>query len=308
MIENKVFGVIMNLGEKIKYFRTKQGLTQSQLAGTFITRNMLSKIENGSASPSLATIEYITERLSLPHGFLISGKDDAHQYENAQMLELLKNMYANGEYEQLVHKCEKDEGAVYSDEISCMLADCYLKLGIEKYRYGDMTSAEKHFCACISRCDKTVYNTDNLRKNAKLYMNLINFYFGKYAGDFADFSDDSFFGNDCLCEYLYVYCLKLIESGGAEYALSASELPLFSNESYVMHIHARYEMSRGNTQSAKEIMSELLKRDSDEHTCQLLYNVYSDLEAICRSGEDYKNAYKYATLKGELYSVLIGVQ
>ena len=39
---------------------------------------------------------------------------------------------------------------------------------------------------------------------------------------FADFSDDSFFGNDCLCEYLYVYCLKLIESGGAEYALSAS--------------------------------------------------------------------------------------
>ena len=67
-------------------------------------------------------------------------------------------------------------------------------------------------------------------------------------------------------------------------------------------------MSKGNTQSAKEIMSELLKRDSEEHTCQLLYNVYSDLEAICRSGEDYKNAYKYATLKGELYSVLIGAQ
>ena len=234
----------MNLGEKIKYFRLKQGLTQSQLAGTFITRNMLSKIENGSAQPSLATVEYITERLGLPRGFLISGKDDTQQYENSQMLEIMKSMYANGEFEELVHKCEKNgDGAVYGDEVSCMLADCYLKLGIEKYRCGDMISAEKYFCACISRCDKTVYNTDNLRNNAKLYMNLINFYFGKYAGDFADFSDDSFFGNDCLCEYLYVYCLKLIESGGAEYALSASELPLFGKcgeklpEMSIKHLH-----------------------------------------------------------------------
>ena len=56
----------MTIGEKIKHYRLKQGLTQSQLAGNFITRNMLSQIENGTANPSLATIEYLTKKLSLP--------------------------------------------------------------------------------------------------------------------------------------------------------------------------------------------------------------------------------------------------
>lgn len=302
-----IIGEIMNLGEKIKYFRLKQGLTQSQLAGDFITRNMLSKIENGSASPSLATIDHIASKLSIPRSFLLSEKDDIAEFEKDRSLNELKQMYKDGAYSELVERFERCRDDSLDDETSALLADCCLNLGVEKYKSGDMVNAEKYFCSCISHCDKTVYNTDNLRKNAKLYVNLINFYFGKYAGDFEDFSDDSFFGNDCLCEYLYVYCLNLIDSGGAEYAISAAELPLFSNESYVMHIHARYEMSKNNVKEAKQIMLDILKRNKKEHTCQLLYNVYSDLEAICRSGEDYKNAYKYATLKGELYSVLLGI-
>lgn len=294
----------MTLGEKIRYYRKKASLTQADLAGEHMTRNMLSQIENGSAKPSLATIEYLTRRLGLPGGFLLTEKNDIGEYDYLKTLQEYKTLYKNGEYRCILEKAERYDGEI-SDEIAAMLADCCLSLGKDEYRSGDMPLAEKHFYACISYCGKTLYNTDELKNTAKLYMNLINFYFGKYAGDFVDFSDDSFFGNDCLCEYLYVYCLKLIETGGAEHAIAASELPIFSNECFVMHIYARYEMSKGNYTEAKQMMTELLSRPASEHTAQLLYNVYSDMESICRSSEDYKNAYKYAKLKGDLYSAII---
>ena len=43
----------MTLGEKIKQARQEAGLSQRQLCGDAITRNMLSQIENGSARPSM---------------------------------------------------------------------------------------------------------------------------------------------------------------------------------------------------------------------------------------------------------------
>ena len=53
----------MTLGEKIKQARLEAGLSQRQLCGEEITRNMLSQIENGSARPSMATLSYFASRL-----------------------------------------------------------------------------------------------------------------------------------------------------------------------------------------------------------------------------------------------------
>jgi transcriptional regulator with XRE-family HTH domain len=59
----------MEIGSKIKKLRTAKLMTQAELAGPQITRNMLSQIENGSALPSLSTIVYIAERLNVPQVF-----------------------------------------------------------------------------------------------------------------------------------------------------------------------------------------------------------------------------------------------
>ena len=62
------------IGEKIRKFRKMRGMTQAELAGESITRNMLSLIENGGASPSLQTIEYLADRLGIsPASFFISA-------------------------------------------------------------------------------------------------------------------------------------------------------------------------------------------------------------------------------------------
>jgi len=53
----------MELGQRLKQARLEAGLSQRQLCGEEITRNMLSQIENGSARPSMDTLRYLAARL-----------------------------------------------------------------------------------------------------------------------------------------------------------------------------------------------------------------------------------------------------
>ena len=53
----------MELGEKIRQARLDAGLSQRQLCGDEITRNMLSLIEHGAARPSMDTLKYLASRL-----------------------------------------------------------------------------------------------------------------------------------------------------------------------------------------------------------------------------------------------------
>ena len=61
----------MELGQRIKQARLEAGLSQRQLCGEVITRNMLSLIENGSARPSMETLRYLAARLEKPMGWFL---------------------------------------------------------------------------------------------------------------------------------------------------------------------------------------------------------------------------------------------
>lgn len=53
----------MDLGTKLRQARLEAGLTQRALCGDTITRNMLSQIENGTARPSMQTLQILAQRL-----------------------------------------------------------------------------------------------------------------------------------------------------------------------------------------------------------------------------------------------------
>lgn len=61
----------MELGERIKQARLEAGLSQRQLCGDRLTRNMLSLIENGSARPSMDTLRYFAQQLGRPLGWFL---------------------------------------------------------------------------------------------------------------------------------------------------------------------------------------------------------------------------------------------
>ena len=61
----------MELGEKLRKARLEAGLSQRQLCGERITRNMLSQIENGTAKPSMQTLQYLARQLGKSVGYFL---------------------------------------------------------------------------------------------------------------------------------------------------------------------------------------------------------------------------------------------
>ena len=96
-------GENMELGEKIRQARQALGLSQRQLCGEEITRNMLSLIENGGAKPSMKTLAILAERLGKPISYfleadapdpadLVTSSDNLRKARQA--LEAGKTLYA----------------------------------------------------------------------------------------------------------------------------------------------------------------------------------------------------------------------
>ncbi|MGG8380997.1 helix-turn-helix domain-containing protein [Bacillus sp. R-CC1] len=84
------------LGEKIKALRKEKKLTQTALAGSELTKSMLSQIENGKATPSMKTLQYIAEKLECETSFLL-------EEDEGEIVELIQKM------EQLIkaNKCDE---------------------------------------------------------------------------------------------------------------------------------------------------------------------------------------------------------
>lgn len=59
------------LGQRLRQARQEAGLTQRQVCGDLITRNMLSQIENGTAQPSMETLRYLAEQLGKPVSYFL---------------------------------------------------------------------------------------------------------------------------------------------------------------------------------------------------------------------------------------------
>ncbi|GAB6414329.1 MULTISPECIES: helix-turn-helix transcriptional regulator [Bacillus] len=79
------------LGEKIKALRKEKKLTQTELAGSELTKSMLSQIENGKATPSMKTLQYIAEKLGCETSFLLEEDDDDIVELIQKMERLIKN-------------------------------------------------------------------------------------------------------------------------------------------------------------------------------------------------------------------------
>ena len=86
----------MELGEKLRQARIDAGLTQRQLCGEEITRNMLSLIESGKARPSMKTLQYLAARLGKPVSCFL--EETAVMSPNQQCIFLTRQRYAEGDF------------------------------------------------------------------------------------------------------------------------------------------------------------------------------------------------------------------
>ena len=94
----------MELGQLLKQARLEAGLSQRQLCGDEITRNMLSQIENGAARPSMDTLRYLAGKLGKPVGYFL--QEDIPS-PNQQLLLSARQAYAQGRFPEAMTLLEQ---------------------------------------------------------------------------------------------------------------------------------------------------------------------------------------------------------
>lgn len=85
--------LITTLGNRIRQLRKERKMTLEALAGTELTKGMLSLIENNKANPSMESLTYIAKRLNVEVSELLDG---ANVHELRKVLEQVETIYFSG--------------------------------------------------------------------------------------------------------------------------------------------------------------------------------------------------------------------
>ena len=148
----------MELGEKIRQARLDAGLSQRQLCGEVITRNMLSLIESGRARPSMDTLLHLAQQLGKPVGYFLEEQADPPESPERKQTRLALARQCAAVLEDAAHKdeswyllrgqiafsvgeyaraadCLKRAERVYPKLCLAALEQCYRELGDFKMAY-----------------------------------------------------------------------------------------------------------------------------------------------------------------------------
>lgn len=152
---------MMELGEKLRQARLEAGLSQRQLCGEEITRNMLSLIEHGSARPSMDTLRYLASRLGKPISFFL--EEAAVSSPNQSRMESARRLYDAGEYAEaaLVLEAWEYEDAIYDREAGLLrkltllaLAERAVEEGRGPYARDLLEKAAPDPCYCARELER----------------------------------------------------------------------------------------------------------------------------------------------------------
>lgn len=159
---------MMALGEKLKQARLELGLSQRQLCGDRLTRNMLSQIENGSARPSMDTLRYLAARLEKPVSYFLD--EDALTSPNQQIMASARDAYAGGLYSAGLDILADYRGpdAVFDPE--CALLRCLCLMGLAEAAIADarLPYARELLAQAETAADQTVYRSPALTRQRLL--------------------------------------------------------------------------------------------------------------------------------------------
>lgn len=171
------------LGRKIKEARLAKKMTQSDVAGDFITRNMLSQIESGVANPSLKTLEYLTSVLDIPIQVLMPDgrnveKEDTESTLYSRLLDM-KEMYSEENYGGVLEAAEQLFDTPLDDEACALIARSYINMALSCEKENDFSKAADYADRAYEYADKGVYASRDIRTTAALLLNRVAEKLGK---------------------------------------------------------------------------------------------------------------------------------
>ena len=277
----------LSLGKKIRQIRIGKKITQQELVGDYITRNMLSQIENDIASPSIKTLQHIAESLEVPLSFLMVGEHDEefnknYEFDDIETISVkAKKIYFEGDFQKYIEIGENNPQIIENKENAMIFEIACLDAALESFSGGDKSR-------CLEYCKKAESCASNLGelpagKQIKRQIELYKF----------------------LCE-------PVLAEDGEEYKLSKPSginsdnfIKKTFDENGVCRkniIDAHRTLKAGDAQGALDCLGEAEAYLENHSNHPYKKDLYKMFEKVYVKTEDYKNAHLYSTKILELYA------
>ncbi len=260
----------MELGEKLRQARMEAGLSQRQLAGEEITRNMLSQIEHGSARPSMKTLQYLAGRLGKSVGYFL--EEGAAASPNQGVMASARRLYDAGEDAEaaLVLEGYQAPDSVFDREKQLLWVLCHLRLAAQAIE----DRREPYALTLLEKAAaETSYCAGEVERQRLLLLGRIH---GQRVSDRLPSLD----------EELLLRAGEALDSGDPKRA--AQLLNAAEDQSAL-----RWHLLRGDAYFAAK---EFRKAAECYHRAEVMFpkEAAAKLEACYRELGDYKQAYEYA--------------
>lgn len=282
----------MTLGEKLKQARLERGLTQAQVCGDRITRNMLSQLENDLASPSVRTLEHLSSVLCVSMGWLLEENPAAERLQQARLL------YAEGDYRHCFHLlCDVGAG----EEGRLLLIRSALRISEEALADGHFREAQEAASAAVEQCTGSLYAGlhERIRANRILLRCAVEQGTDAEALVRALQSDCAAMGLEPSIHLLVSrYHLSRNDPEAAAQELQRIAETTAEDDGEYLLLQGRVEMASRRWQEAEAVLHQA--EASSRLTRIRRKEIYKLLEACCREREDYRQAYFYATRQLQL--------
>lgn len=275
----------MSVGSKIKTLRKKRGMTQAMLAEGVITRGMLSRIESGSAMPSMQSLNALALKLDVSPSFLIEDGNDILPAELARLAKAIEKEYRDGNYRDCLNLFEflhLEDDAKFAPIFVCAAFEC-----AKSYFYsGEFTLAKE----LLKRAETVLPNlliqpAIPSQKQISLLFNII---------ENIDKIDEAILLADEKPDFsssisVFFTMLKLIKSGN--HAECVSLMKFCDIDSiYTDYINAQITITDYKFIDAILSMKAIMSNEECPVFLKLL--CLSSIENCCKLCEDYKGAYE----------------
>lgn len=288
----------MTLGQKIKEARLERNMTQKEVVGDYITRNMLSKIENDSATPSVKTLEYLASALGLPAGYFMS--DTGGDELTPEAVDRARAAYRDRDYQTALELLDgvDIEGSGYADEVLLLKSYAAYALAKKKLEDGLSSMAQSLAEDAVYYNQKSMYSFPAFKTEVFLFIAkcrlAIGDGFDEAIAEYHEAYRDQGLGE----MYRLMMTDYFIHLGDTDAAADQMEQIMkisagFEPE-YLM-LKAKLELRRSNYLTAVTQLrqAEELSEGSGSH--QFMSGLYAMLEECYKELDDFKMAYHYAT-------------
>ena len=276
----------MTVGEKIRGRRHELGLTQREVAGDAVTRNLICRIERGDCLPSLDTLHAVAKALSVSVAYLVSEDDDYAVFAVSEALPAIRRAYAAGHYADCLTEIGKLPPDAVADEAAYFAAAAALGLAERALGDGNLKKIPEYVGRAKEYAEKTVLPTEWLLARCELCRAVAK-------------SPETPRWEIRREEYL-----KNAERAigyDAFLYLSEDEGIVCGREAFNLHRQARGLVAQRRYREALDLLLSLEeKKSTGELDPYFLYRVYTDTETCYRELGDFEMAYRYSTKRVSL--------